>query len=239
MAGDAVRSVELAVVLATGLAMSAGHCAGMCGPLATLLGGAQRARGHSVAAFLAAYHAGRILTYALLGGLAGGLGAALPDAVVPRNGLSIVVGALMIIVAVGLLGWLPAPVARLLARSPLAAIPCQLKNLFEMASPLRRFLLGMANGLLPCGPVVAMLLAAATTTSPWQGALVLAVFGLGTLPALAALSFGAGWLPVAWRQRLYRFGNGLVAVVGVQLALRGAAGLGLVPGLRIGPVVFF
>ena len=239
MGGEAVQSVELAVVLATGLAMSAGHCAGMCGPLATLLGGVQRARGRSVAGFLTTYHAGRILSYAIMGAMAGGLGAALPDAVVPRSGLSVIVGALMIIVALGLIGWLPQPILRILEASPLGAIPCQLKKLFEDASPLGRFLLGMGNGWLPCGPVVAMALAAATTASPWKGSLVMAVFGLGTVPALAVLSFGASWLPVVWRQRLYKVGNGLVVLVGLQLALRGAAGLGLVPGLRLGPVVFF
>jgi sulfite exporter TauE/SafE len=48
--------------------------------------------------------------------------------------------------------------------------------------------LGLLWGWLPCGMVYAVLLTAAATGSSWQGAAVMAAFGLGTLPSLLALA---------------------------------------------------
>lgn len=51
------------------------------------------------------------------------------------------------------------------------------------------YLLGMLNGLLPCGFVYFFAIAAASTASPIYGALVMAIFGLSTIPAMFGLGF--------------------------------------------------
>jgi uncharacterized protein len=54
-----------------------------------------------------------------------------------------------------------------------------------------RYVFGLANGLLPCGLVYAALGLAVATGSAAVGALTMTVFGLGTVPALAAFGLGA------------------------------------------------
>jgi len=54
------------------------------------------------------------------------------------------------------------------------------------------FLLGMLNGLLPCGFVYFFAITAASTASPFYGALVMIIFGLSTIPALFSLGFFVG-----------------------------------------------
>ena len=62
-------------------------------------------------------------------------------------------------------------------------------------------------------------------------------FGLGTVPALLVLGYGASTLNVRLRGRLFRLAAVLVTLVGVQLMLRGLAALGVAPHLVIGPVM--
>ena len=51
------------------------------------------------------------------------------------------------------------------------------------------YLLGVLNGLIPCGLVYSFAIFAASTANPFAGALVMATFGLATIPALFFLGF--------------------------------------------------
>ena len=51
------------------------------------------------------------------------------------------------------------------------------------------FALGMLNGIIPCGLVYSFAIFAASTATPLGGALVMATFGLATIPALFFLGF--------------------------------------------------
>ena len=53
-----------------------------------------------------------------------------------------------------------------------------------------RFVFGLANGLLPCGLVYAALAIPVASGEPLVGALSMVAFGLGTVPALAAMTMG-------------------------------------------------
>ena len=50
--------------------------------------------------------------------------------------------------------------------------------------PASRLLVGLCWGLLPCGLVYTLLLAAASTGSVPAGAAIMVAFGLGTLPSM-------------------------------------------------------
>ena len=183
-----------------GLAGS-GHCLAMCGGIAGALairgraahpaGDAGRpASGRRLAA-AAAYNLARIASYAVAGAIVGGLGQALLRAVdVAPLSLALRVAAGLVMVAAAgrlLFGW------RLL--DPLEAAGAGLwRRVAPWASPqganrggLRGALvLGFAWGWLPCGLTYSMLLLAATTASAATGALVMAAFGAGTLPAMVS-----------------------------------------------------
>ena len=56
-------------------------------------------------------------------------------------------------------------------------------------SYLSFYLLGLLNGIIPCGLVYSFAIFAASTADPLAGALVMATFGLATIPALFFLGF--------------------------------------------------
>ncbi len=229
----------LLAMLVTGLAGSLGHCLGMCGPLVLLVGARFPHRGLAAAPDHLLYHGGRIGVYALLGLAAGGLGAlaqgVFRQAYAPAL-ISLVLGVLVIVAGLLYLGWLRAPLAQRLGGWWQAVV----KRGLRLPGSSGIVLLGALNGLLPCGLVYSAMLLAAATGSAWGGVLGMVIFGLGTLPALMLFGVGAGVASVPLRRALAKISGLFVILVGVQLLLRGAAGLGLVAHLMLpGKVMFW
>jgi len=226
-----VTPLEFGVMFMLGLVSSL-HCVQMCGPIVLSYSVAieslqKGGTGSSTAGLLPnhlAYNAGRILTYSLLGAIAGVAGGAL--GLVGRlagfsHGLAIVSGAVMIAVGISMLGI----VRTTLLGSRLLQIPSSLLKragrLLSTPGCGSRFLLGLMLGFLPCGLIYAALLKAVATGSALAGAATMLAFGLGTAGALLAL----GIFSSAVRMRLNRWGGQLAAVgvtlLGVLLVWRG------------------
>lgn len=150
------------------------HCMGMCGPFVIACG-----RGPAGSA---AYHGGRLTTYGVLGALAGGFGDILP-------GPSWIPALVSLLVVTWFAGTLAGIVPE-----PRIAVPGAARAM-TWATKRRglgsRYVLGAANGLLPCGLVYAALGIPLASGSPAVGALAMVLFGLGTVPALLALTLGA------------------------------------------------
>jgi sulfite exporter TauE/SafE len=189
------------------------HCAGMCGPLVlAATGGARRPWSR------AALHSfGKALAYTLLAALLASAAAAVAR-VEPRwlgasrSALAAVAGATMVASGLAALG---VPLGRAFAATPLRPGLEALQRLAsDLPPPSRAFAFGLVNGLLPCGLSWS---AIALAASSGGAVLVLGplAFGLATLPALAAVAFGAGALGARLRDR------GRVAL-GVVLIAAGA-----------------
>ncbi|MEW5880626.1 MAG: sulfite exporter TauE/SafE family protein [Pseudomonadota bacterium] len=169
------------------------HCAGMCGGFIGALQ-VNRPRGVSAVRLAAGYHTGRIASYSAAGAAAGALGGALFAAdVLPVQVALLVVGSAMLL-AIGASmfgrgGWLKriepagAWVWRFVA--PLA------RKVYPPRSGRQALVAGLAWGWIPCGMVYAALPLALVAGGPWQGALVMLAFGLGTLPNLVVVDFAA------------------------------------------------
>jgi len=178
----------LALALA-GLSGSVTHCLSMCSVfvLGQAPGVAQQGR---LSRLLLPYHLGRATTYAGLGVLVGFgfhfLTAIPAFAVVRRLMLASVAMIFLVIFA-----------SRLLVRlglqlpfSPSPKLTCALTSIGQLGrarGALQRYGLGLSLGLLPCGLVLAALMAVATTGSPLMGGLGMFVFALGTMPGLMGL----------------------------------------------------
>lgn len=67
-----------------------------------------------------------------------------------------------------------------------------------------RFGLGMLLGLIPCGLVMAALMASASTGSALAGGVGMALFGLGTVPALMAVGLAGGVVSRSY-SHVYRY----------------------------------
>ncbi|HOB32801.1 MAG TPA: sulfite exporter TauE/SafE family protein [Verrucomicrobiota bacterium] len=190
------------------------HCAGMCGPLALALPSPGSGGAHVLGRV--AYNLGRVATYGLIGVVFGLFGRALLLAGLQRW-LSIALG-------VALLGGLLT--SRHLAWwRPVTSIVQRLKS--AMSALLRRrslsslALLGLLNGLLPCGLVYVAAAAAATTGGPGAAAVYMTAFGAGTIPLMLGIGLSGKVIPPAVRLKLARAMPATVFVLGVLLIVRG------------------
>ncbi len=185
------------------------HCAGMCGAFVVFAVGGEDSKWKAQTA----YHLGRLLTYALLGALAGGLGSLVdvaakqaqwqPVAAWLAGGLMLGMGLFMLARQWSkwrLPGWKPpAMLSQMLTRG---------HRLAAGLTPARRALaIGLLTTLLPCGWLWLFALRAAGTGSAAMGALVMAAFWLGTVPIRAALGLG---------------GNKMLGLAGARVAVVGA-----------------
>lgn len=135
-----------------------------------------------------AFNAGRVVGFALLGALLGGLGSTLSLPTRALAALVLAVAAVMFLLGVRLTGVSP----RLAAWSP--RLPTGFARILGVGSPgagsyshLRTALIGAATFFLPCGFTQAVQLYALSTTSPLLGGAVMATFAVGTTPGLFAL----------------------------------------------------
>lgn len=203
---------ECLLALIGGLAGSA-HCVGMCGGLVISLG--VRGQESAVLRRQLVYAAGRVFTYTFAGLTAGYLGlrfgAELSRWPAGQIGLQLIGGVALLLVGFELLGFGP--------WRGKAESSCLGAALFEGLRGNARavFLAGMVNGLLPCGLVYAWLAVAFSTADLVRGAAVMACFGFGTIPALAALGAGARWLPCSARHVLAKLAGWVVIASGVAL----------------------
>jgi uncharacterized protein len=176
------------------------HCLAMCGGIATALGTVPGRRSPGQALL---YQGGRLLSYASAGAMAGALGAAAGFALAVSGWSALLrLGTALVVIIIGLdisLGtgtatyWLRAPErwGGWLWRNfaPARRLP------LPSAPHARALLLGMLWGWLPCGLVYSVLLAAALAGGAAAGAFTMLGFGLGTLPAMSALTCAGAWLP--------------------------------------------
>ncbi len=85
-------------------------------------------------------------------------------------------------------------------------------------------ILGIATSLMPCPPLYAVMLYAATTDSVASGALLAFLFGVGTLATpLYYLGGAAGWISARVRQETAHKYNGLLRTLsGLAIVMLGA-----------------
>jgi sulfite exporter TauE/SafE len=191
------------------------HCAGMCGPLALALPPA----GKSTLGYVGgrvAYNLGRILTYCAMGLAGGAVGKSLVLAGVQRW-MSIALGVLLI---TGLLAS-----RKLALAKPVTLLVGQLKAAMGSLLKQRTFLslgvLGLLNGLLPCGLVYVAATGATATGGVLEGAEYMAAFGIGTVPMMLAISLSGKLVPVTLRLKLQKAIPVSVFLLGALLILRG------------------
>lgn len=223
------------------------HCAGMCGGIVAALGMASARAPSPVTVHRYApagvpgasaalvsnsvlplkrvltFNLARVSTYILLGALAGAVGSLgfLLDRMLPVQQAALAL-ANLVLIAMGLYVYGVRVVARAL-ESLGAPIWKRLQPYAARAlgrSDGRGLLLaGSLWGLVPCGMVYTVLIAAMTTAQPLDGALLMGAFGVGTLPNLVAMGLSARLLARLRSHRVLR------RVVGAAFVIIGLAGL--------------
>jgi uncharacterized protein len=206
--------MDLWTAFGLGLAGSL-HCVGMCGPLALALPTPDRRLPAFVAGRLA-YNGGRVVTYCGLGLLFGLLGQVFAVAGFQQS-MSIALGVAL------LAGLFLSP--RLIHWSPVTrsvnGLKRRMSGLLRQRSVTALAVLGLLNGLLPCGLVYVACAGAAATGHLLRGAEYMAIFGAGTVPMMLAISLSGSLVPLRIRLRLTKAVPVAVGLLAALLILRG------------------
>jgi hypothetical protein len=218
-----IQTIDLLGFLMLGLLGGFGHCVGMCSPFVLFVSrryvAPEAGRGKAFAAQLW-YTAGRVVTYAGLGALAGALGGAveLAGALVGlQRAAAIVAGGVLIVWALVALSDLVPGLdtgGRLFAR---------IAGRLQGRVPGHPFATGLFLGLLPCGLLYSAVIAAVARGGVVDGAAALAVFGVGTAPALLGVSL-ADELLVRYRRSVNRLSQLFLLAMGAWFLWTGIAG---------------
>jgi sulfite exporter TauE/SafE/plastocyanin domain-containing protein/copper chaperone CopZ len=191
------------------------HCVGMCGGI-MLSQSISKENTSKFQAIVPAvlYNAGRIVAYTVIGGIVGALGSVLALSLTVKAAMQIFAGIFMIIMGFNMAGF--GMFRRLNLKLPWSS--CSVKK-----KPKTPFLVGLLNGLMPCGPLQTMQLYALGAGSAVKGALSMFLFSLGTVPLM--LTFGAlsGLLSKGYTKKLLKMSGFLVIILGFIMGNRGLA----------------
>ncbi|MDH5464882.1 MAG: sulfite exporter TauE/SafE family protein [Thiovulaceae bacterium] len=173
---------------------SIGHCIGMCGGFVLAYTSAKVgedwSKTHQSSAHFF-YNIGRVTAYILLGALFGWIGSAFVISLGVWGSVNIAIGILMILLGLSLMGKI-----KLLTRIEASVSENGLykklyRNLIHSKSFFSFYALGVLNGFIPCGLVYIFATFALASGSVISGMLVMAVFGVATIPALFGFGFFA------------------------------------------------
>jgi hypothetical protein len=197
------------------------HCIGMCGPIALALP-ASAVSNWSLINGRVLYNFGRVFTYAVLGLLIGLLGSRLYMYGLQQI-VSIALGSIIIL-------WVIIPSKlknKIRSISGFNSFTTGLKNvfmpLFKKRTNLSMFFIGVLNGFLPCGFVYMAIAGslAVSTTSPVNGILFMAFFGVGTVPAMLGISIAGNLLSFNIKRKFAKIVPVFAVILAVIFILRG------------------
>jgi sulfite exporter TauE/SafE len=195
------------------------HCIGMCGPIALALPVHKGSRLQQFSGLLL-YNSGRALSYSVLGLLVGGIGTSIAWLGYLRY-LSVFAGLLML----AYVFW-PSRLDRHFHPPAFWVrfvhfLKQQMATKLQSRSAGSWLMLGIFNGLIPCGMVYMALMSSIATGSMGSGAIYMMIFGLGTFPAMISIGIAKQKFTPALRSRIRRFTPVMLAVAGIWLVMRG------------------
>ncbi|MFF2888191.1 sulfite exporter TauE/SafE family protein [Paenibacillus sp. NPDC057967] len=216
----------IGLIMLTGL-FSAPHCIGMCGGIVSAVSLQSAA---SARRSMLLYNAGRIVSYSLLGAAMGAVGSFVDVAgrFAGIRGLASIIGGCFVLL------WLWRKVQIPFLNRLSGRLHQELASgvrVSERKETAHLLATGFAFGFLPCGLTYAMSMNAAATGSLAEGAVVMALFGLATMPALVFAASIAALANKHWRRFMRRAGVVTAVAVGLISILRGLAANGIIPSV--------
>jgi len=199
------------------------HCVAMCGGIAMTQSIGKQTDSQTNKLRAIQYNGGRIVSYTLLGGLIGAIGSVVSVGGTFRGVVSIVAGLFMVLLSLNLMG---------LVKIKLPKLSYSKKSLFK--SQNGPFIVGLANGFMPCGPLQTMQLYALGTGSVIGGMSSMFFFSLGTVPLMLGLGLFTGSLSKNGGRRFVQASSVLVLVLGLIMVNRGLLLGGYGVSLNIG-----
>ncbi len=197
--------------------MSSFHCIGMCGPIALA---SPVNKTNSFTSFLSRvlYNGGRIFIYALIGLIIGWIGSSL-SLLYFQQKVSVISGIII------LLSLIPAFNIEKQLGGKVYPVFAYFKKPFQQLIMQKSFtsilLLGIINGLLPCGMIYMAAAGAFSSSNIWEGMTFMIFFGLGTTPMMFAISSAYQLISNPVKNRIKKILPVFVFIVGVIFIIRG------------------
>ncbi len=202
-------NVTYGTAFVIGLIASVSTCMAVVGGLVLSMSASYAKEGDRVRPQML-FHAARLVSFFVLGGLIGLLGSAFQLGATGTFILSFIVGVVLLILGINLLDVFPW--AQKLQPTMPKLIGSRVLSLKKVNHTLTPVLLGAATFILPCGFTQSMQIYALSTGSFWTGAFTMTAFALGTLPVLALLSFSSLGIQNKTQSGLFFKSAGLVVI---------------------------
>lgn len=195
------------------------HCVGMCGPIALALGLDTQ---NKVKFYLQnlTYQLGRITTYTSMGLLFGIIGKGL-NLLMYQKYISIFAGIVLILMVI-----LPGKTSEIshkvgFLKNRMLQVKLFLSSYLRKKDLKSRYITGILNGLLPCGPVYIALTASIAAGSIVKSGLYMTMFGLGTLPLMFATVTAGSLISIGFRNKMTKIFPYVTVLIGIIFILRG------------------
>lgn len=163
------------------------------------------------------YNLGRVISYTIVGFIVGALGLVITFSNTAQGGLKLVAGVFMVIMGINMLGIFP----WLRKFNPRMPKIFARKINAEKVKSKSSLIVGLLNGLMPCGPLQAMQIYALSTGNPIAGALSMFLFSLGTVPLMFLLGALSAVLSKKFTKKVMSVGAVLVVVLGLSMFSQG------------------
>ncbi len=203
-------NITYLMLIVTGLFTSI-HCISMCGAINLIAITGSNNKNKFINPLL--YNLGRVISYTLIGGLVGLIGSVfkLNDTL---NGIIIILSSIiMLLMGLNMLGITKIRLPKFIRFN------VKFKN-------KSAFFIGLANGLMPCGPLQAMQLYALSTGNMLKGALSLFLFGIGTIPLMLSVGVIFNILKGKKKILLNKIASVLIVLLSIVMLNRGLLALG-------------
>lgn len=191
------------------------HCIGMCGPIAIAL-----PKTNNLVFSRLLYNFGRVITYTMLGLLFGLLGSRLEMFGLQRI-ISISLGVLIILTVITPISYRIKLSNKLGLYKLVGMLKMYFGKMFKNHSNSSMLVIGMLNGLLPCGFVYIGITGAIAVGDTLNGMLFMTMFGLGTLPVMLGASLIGSVINLNIRQKLTRLLPAFSLILAAIFILRG------------------
>lgn len=195
------------------------HCVGMCGPLSLALPTHHLSKTQKFLSLLT-YQFGRIITYSFIGLIFGLAGRRIYISGY-QQWFSIGLGIIVLVMAGMYFISKNSVHFSFFNRFYLSIQQLISRLLKKQGGPLSFLLLGLANGLLPCGLVYVAVAATLSFTEIAESVSFMAMFGAGTLPAMMLMGYAGQMINFEARKLMRKAVPVFITLMGVLLILRG------------------
>ncbi len=204
--------------LALGL-LGSFHCVGMCGPIALAIPHqSQNWLGRIIENLL--YNFGRTITYTFLGLLIGMLGVSMRLAGI-QNYLSVGFGIILLLYVLIPKKFITISNKQSLISKQVGKFKAFFRKFLVAKGKFSLLVLGLLNGLLPCGLVYIALVESFLRDTLLESALFMTLFGIGTTPIMFVVFASKDLVSLEWRKRINRLIPYAIAIVAILMILRG------------------